>query len=290
MASSYLLGGLLTGVGTGIKEASEETGKAMRERQHLMLVDRLRQAESSTENERRIEAATAANTRARETAEYTRQLEDESDAEKYTREGGAEKLAAEIRQSDAQTRYYDSRGAVNGVAGEIGGYVDTETGEASRTGTGADGMPDPRYTPVSQKTWDSTVGKLATEAAKGDDGESSSARRSSMNAEALADADVQAAAGFWSWGDGEDISGLSRAQARLLRKIEIQKALDAGQTPPPFDAKRLAGQSVQMDLQSPPDKTGAKSSAPPAGAVKTTRFSGGKPVWRLPNGKLWAEE
>ena len=51
MASSYLLGGLLTGVGTGIKEASEETGKAMRERQHLMLVDRLNKESAALDRE-----------------------------------------------------------------------------------------------------------------------------------------------------------------------------------------------------------------------------------------------
>lgn len=58
---SFLLGGLLTGVGTGIKTGAEEMGKDIRDRQRLLMADQLNKENATIADTRAVTAADVAN-------------------------------------------------------------------------------------------------------------------------------------------------------------------------------------------------------------------------------------
>ena len=260
----FVLGGALEGIGKGVSAVAEESGKEMRERARLEFAANIARQNADTTYQRSQADAELANNRARENYGYEQEIKSKAEEAKDIREGGPEDRASKRRYQDAQTAFTQSRAGAQSSRRDVAGYYNADTGVYSPDGLDDEGNPDPNFVPLTQSGVDrlpQTRKKIET---GGEDGGMSS---SNMDAKAMANADVDAAASYFS-SDSTDFAGMTRQQAEIRRRVEIKDAISRGETPPPFDAKRLAGQGAGGNgpaaRQMPPRSAPAVEREPPA--------------------------
>ena len=259
----FVLGGALAGIGKGISAVAEESGKEMRERARLEFAANIARSNADTAYQRSQADAELANTRARENYGYEQEIKLKAEKEKDAYEGGPEDRAAKRELTRAQAQFTQSRAGAQSSKRDVAGYYNPDSGAYSPDGLDDQGNPDPAFVPLTQAGVDrlpQTRAKISADSGGDDDGMGAMLidSKNEMMAKSMAEADVSAAAGWWA--TDEDLAGMSRQQAKMRRQAEIKGAMSRGETPPPFDVRRLAGQSAGAS----PAKTPVQSKSAPA--------------------------